>query len=267
MRETDKAHDNKQEISLQFGSHFLTLAKEKLSSRELLLIRLLQEQLPQTKSRETPWQKFLNGHSWQQPTSKEHLRFLYFRIENLSLDRKNEWQKLILSFFKKDTSSFWNDDQSLLIIDEDCIMSKEELTGIVSSVDNDFDTKTNFLMGLVWSKTDDLPAVFAEEKIINSTFSKIRPYETVTSAALKFYLHYQRPSVILKSYRKKLEAVEYLPHLITTLYKNEGNISQAAKEMYIHRNTLEYRIDKLQSEDCLNLRQMDDLIFCYLAIV
>ena len=52
----------------------------------------------------------------------------------------------------------------------------------------------------------------------------------------------QRQFIILQTYKKKLSTSS---ELITSLYKVGGNVTQASKVMYIHRNTLEYRIDKL----------------------
>nr|WP_223156077.1 helix-turn-helix domain-containing protein [Desemzia sp. C1] len=52
--------------------------------------------------------------------------------------------------------------------------------------------------------------------------------------------------------------------LILAMWKSQGNISVAAKSLYIHRNTLQYRIDRFHQASGLSLRNMDDLLLCYL---
>ncbi|WP_227869161.1 helix-turn-helix domain-containing protein [Tetragenococcus halophilus] len=47
----------------------------------------------------------------------------------------------------------------------------------------------------------------------------------------------------------------------------QGNISSAAKELFMHRNTLQYKVDKFQEQTKTNLKKMDDLFLCYLLIL
>ncbi|NRE28611.1 Fis family transcriptional regulator, partial [Enterococcus faecalis] len=50
------------------------------------------------------------------------------------------------------------------------------------------------------------------------------------------------------------------------LWKNQGNISSTAKDLFMHRNTLHYRLEKFFEQTGLSLKKMDDLIFCYLLL-
>ena len=50
------------------------------------------------------------------------------------------------------------------------------------------------------------------------------------------------------------------------MWQNLGNISKAANDLYVHRNTLQYRIDRFFQETGVNLKTMDDLLLSYLAI-
>jgi carbohydrate diacid regulator len=38
------------------------------------------------------------------------------------------------------------------------------------------------------------------------------------------------------------------------------NVSETARKLYLHRNTLIYRLDKLEKETGLNIRQFSDAI-------
>ena len=60
--------------------------------------------------------------------------------------------------------------------------------------------------------------------------------------------------------------------LIEKFFENNLNTSETARKLYIHRNTLIYRLDKIQKETGLDVRTFDDaltlkislLVRCYL---
>ena len=54
---------------------------------------------------------------------------------------------------------------------------------------------------------------------------------------------------------------------IKALFNNQLNLADTAKELYIHRNTLIYRIDKFQRITGLDLRNFDDAIICKVAMI
>jgi carbohydrate diacid regulator len=47
---------------------------------------------------------------------------------------------------------------------------------------------------------------------------------------------------------------------IQKFFDNDLNVSETSRELYIHRNTLVYRLDKLQKQTGLDLRNFDDAI-------
>jgi carbohydrate diacid regulator len=47
---------------------------------------------------------------------------------------------------------------------------------------------------------------------------------------------------------------------VTKFFENDLNVSETARELYIHRNTLVYRLDKLQKLTRLDLRKFSDAI-------
>ena len=54
---------------------------------------------------------------------------------------------------------------------------------------------------------------------------------------------------------------------IGTLFKNELNLGDTAKELFIHRNTLVYRLDKFEKLTGLDLRRFDDAVVCRVALI
>lgn len=259
--------DSENWVNLTNDQTIISIPKANLTERELALINLLEHKENVMPCKLTSWQKYLYQHD-QQPKVSSTLRFLYFKVTNLSENYQKEWQQLISSFFKDGTSAFWDDANHMVLVDEECELNKSELAGMLSSVDNDFDCTTRVLVGFVWSKDDDLPAIFEEENKILRDRKNLPVVSTIPELALRYYLqNTNKNSAILNSLRNFFESSSNYTELIQALYQVGGNVTQASKNMFIHRNTLEYRLDKLMNERKLNLRTINDLIFCYLAIV
>ena len=49
-------------------------------------------------------------------------------------------------------------------------------------------------------------------------------------------------------------------NIVQVLFKNNLNISEAARQLFMHRNTLVYRLDKIEKQTGLDVRKFDDAI-------
>lgn len=54
---------------------------------------------------------------------------------------------------------------------------------------------------------------------------------------------------------------------INKFFDNNLNVSETSRQLYIHRNTLVYRLDKLQKSTGLDLRVFDDAITFKIALM
>ena len=54
---------------------------------------------------------------------------------------------------------------------------------------------------------------------------------------------------------------------INTFFENSLNVSETSRKLFIHRNTLVYRIEKLQKSTGLDLRVFDDAITFKIALM
>ncbi|MGL5347865.1 MAG: CdaR family transcriptional regulator [Peptostreptococcaceae bacterium] len=55
-------------------------------------------------------------------------------------------------------------------------------------------------------------------------------------------------------------------NLLGIYYKNEMSLKLTSEELYIHKNTLQYRLEKIQNKCELNPRSFNDSVILYLAI-
>lgn len=87
-------------------------------------------------------------------------------------------------------------------------------------------------------------------------------------------LIYQLPMPLCRMFIKEIfedkSPDEFDDETITTINKffdNSLNVSETSRQLYIHRNTLVYRLDKLQKSTGLDLRIFEDAITFKIALM
>ncbi len=87
-------------------------------------------------------------------------------------------------------------------------------------------------------------------------------------------LIYQLPIPLCKMFIKEIfdgkSPDEFDDELLTTInkfFENNLNVSETSRQLYIHRNTLVYRLDKLQKSTGLDLRVFEDAITFKIALM
>ena len=87
-------------------------------------------------------------------------------------------------------------------------------------------------------------------------------------------LIYQLPIPLCKMFIKEIfggkSPDDFDEETLTTIYKffeNSLNVSETSRQLFIHRNTLVYRLDKLQKSTGLDLRVFEDAITFKIALM
>ena len=87
-------------------------------------------------------------------------------------------------------------------------------------------------------------------------------------------LNYQLPIPLCKMFIKEIfdgrSPDEFDEETLTTInkfFENSLNVSETSRQLYIHRNTLVYRLDKLQKSTGLDLRVFEDAITFKIALM
>lgn len=109
----------------------------------------------------------------------------------------------------------------------------------------------------------EIGKVFENEKYILS-------YKSLGVGRLIYHLPTRLCQLFLQEVltKKGLDALD--DEIITTIYeffKNDLNVSETARKLYIHRNTLVYRLDKVLKTIGLDLRKFDDAVVFKVAMM
>lgn len=63
------------------------------------------------------------------------------------------------------------------------------------------------------------------------------------------------------------EDIKKYSHMLASYINHNGSINKAADELFIHKNTLQYRLNKLESLTGYNPRNLRDMVVLYLAFI
>lgn len=87
-------------------------------------------------------------------------------------------------------------------------------------------------------------------------------------------LIYQLPPNLCRMFIQEIfeagEMVEFDQEILTTIntfFDNNLNVSETARQLFVHRNTLVYRIEKLQKSTGLDIRTFDDAMTLKIALM
>ena len=66
---------------------------------------------------------------------------------------------------------------------------------------------------------------------------------------------------------EKIELDQEILTTIDTFFENNLNVSETARQLFVHRNTLVYRLEKLQKSTGLDIRTFEDAMTFKIALM
>jgi hypothetical protein len=257
--------------------NWLAIPKSNLTEKELNLLQVLYEQVKipskplTTLSRK--WHDFLllNGPMPSLSTDS-NFRFIQFHIKGLGVD-PTEIEPAIKGFFSDEVQIIWEDEHNGIVIEErrQLSLTESELTSMADTLESDFYVKISFYFGKIYPFSSHLRTHFVQEKEYfefakeNLERTNILTFEKIFPAFVAFNL----PEYMKEKIKMELSSVfSEDPELYTTIkvfLENNLNASLTAKKLYIHRNTLQYRIDKFIDKTGVQLKDFYGAFTVFLA--
>lgn len=256
-------------LSFAVDDAFIWIKSDSLSQQETSLLKALFPIVSDQKKH--PWHHYLFKDA--SCIQEKSFRLIQLHVESKGEFLKKEWQDTILELFRYSADFFfYTDTDALLIEQKNCdYLDAAEINGIFLSLDADFDTTTSVFVGSFHSPGSDLVPLFAEERRIflteqNNLYTHSRTF-SMQDVALHYYTKdVMKDSALIKSYIELIKQNE-MEEIIQELWNELGNVSSAAKTLFLHRNTLKYRIEKFQEQSGFKLKKANDLLFCYLLLI
>lgn len=240
---------------------YLLIDAASVTDRERALLTLLQVH------DETPadaWTDFLLGQTTKAPsTTVTTPQLLHFnvRFTDDGVSHAN-WLRALCNLFESSIHAAFIDAHKGYVLLKQRLTDDQvgELTDMLGLIDNDFYSNTRLFVGSTHTLAH-LPEAFTlEQQLFASAGSKA--VQTLAGSLLPFLAGEQR--TLLAPLSTAILPDADSRQLITALYQTQGNVRQAAEHLFVHRNTLLYRIEKFEERSGFNLKHMDDLVCCYL---
>ncbi|MBP2099764.1 helix-turn-helix domain-containing protein [Enterococcus rivorum] len=258
-------------LSLPVDNRYFILSKEILQKTEIaLLSKMFTKKNGHISIERHPWY----GYLFKQVDIDidGSFRIIHFQLQKPIDFMEKEWQNSIKEMFPLSVDFFFLTENEGLLVEpySKSHYSLDELEGIFLTLDTDFDSSTIAFIGKFFSTKDEFIKLFHEEQQIfheELSYIKGKSAFSLTDVALHYFTKESlKKSSLVQNFSKQLTLNDDMKEIIHALWHNQGNISSTAKALFMHRNTLQYRLEKFYEQTGLSLKKMDDLIFCYLLI-
>lgn len=153
---------------------------------------------------------------------------------------------------------------------------KKLARSIADTLSSEFYTRVNVGIGTVVEGVKDLASTFKEAQIalevgkVFDTDQAVVSYDNLGIARLIYHLPTTLCETFLKEVFKK-GTIESLDHetlfTIQKFFDNNLNLSETSRKLFVHRNTLVYRLEKIKKLTGLDLREFDDAIVFKIALM
>lgn len=189
------------------------------------------------------------------------------RVRTLIHDRNKEFATVV-------------DEKNVILIKEvaDNVPYREleeyarELLAVLSGEEEGF----RIALGAVVSDIKEISKSYKEAKIaldVGEIFfpgKDIVTYNTLGIGRLIYQLPVPLCKMFIKEIFEKKSPEDFDDEMIATInkfFENSLNVSETSRQLYIHRNTLVYRLDKIQKLTGLDLRVFEDAITFKIALM
>lgn len=243
------------------GKEFLNIKKSSLKESEVKLLNSINKDF----SLKSDYYNLLINNV---NNIKENGPFLcvHFYVSNLN-DNESQWLNSFKSFFSSVHDGFFISENQGVLLLKNFNKNLNQLEGFIHMLDDDFSTTTSVFVGVSTNHLN-LYNIYKEESklfLLNKRSSQVLSFNDVfIQSYVKTSLN---KSYIANHLRGILNSDKDISDMVKSLWKYQGNITATAKDLYIHRNTINYRIDRLNNEYNLNLKNMQELLLCYLLVI
>jgi PucR C-terminal helix-turn-helix domain len=256
---------------------YIGIDKSEISQSEMDLLLCLFTEIPprsgivNDSQEAVEWYNYLLEKGPCPYTSGGEYRIIQFSMKEVQnqLQLREAFQHLL----PHGTILVFQTDRMGLLIEEknEWTMDEEQLLSISHVIESDFFVSPSFYIGQFHEVNSHFPAFFAYERELFSFSKTIQKQAFIQKAVTvlpEFALHHLPREWEEHIFKKVIDAFTEDPDLIHTIrafLENQSNISQTAKKLFMHRNSVQYRIDKFIEKTNIDIKSFQGGILAYFA--
>ncbi|MFQ3543758.1 helix-turn-helix domain-containing protein [Halobacillus rhizosphaerae] len=240
---------------------------------QTFLSPLLTTHLVETE-REKEWASYLFGKEETfKADSPGYYRFVFFSIGDDTAQR-DTIREALQSLFPSVMPIIWENDQSGFIVEEAQTLDDDPISfqNVIDVLMSDFYTSIKFFVSEFSADLKEAPAIFewsrncfekAKQHRIGSvvTYQDMIPYLFINSLSEEDSNH------IVRSVFKQVIDDRELLQTVQVFLESGSNASLAAKNLFMHRNSLQYRVDKFIEKTGIDVKDFKGALTTYLALM
>ena len=258
-------------------NEIIGINKDELTSKDASLLAAFllpyNIKVPILTDKEQMWKKMITTNESDQNIKIENAyRFVYFSIKENEIDPLS-FNDAIQELFDKQVPILWNNGYEGVIIEEQTILEDRIIyEQIIDVLMSDLYVNISFFVGpfqenviniqhLYQSLVNAAQTIFTYSNKTVVTYIDAVPYLLINQT--EHELRNDISETILQEYINDEETLK----MIETFVQCNLNISETSKELYMHRNSLQYRLDRFFEKTGLDVRKFHHAMAVYLALL
>lgn len=275
-------YDNEQSLAYEEYFWFITadqediigISKKDIDQQALQLLQTFLQpyhiDLPEQSVTERRWYEMML-HGTKEENGDPY-RFVYFSIEQHNID-PHTFKEAISELFEKTIPIIWLNQTSGIIVEQYATTDEPiNYDQIIDIIMTDLYVNIKFFIGEVQTDFTDIQQYYTNviklSQFIfkNSNKNVINYIEAIPYLFIEQITPHMQDELIT-SILKEFENDEDMLHTIETFLSCNLNVSETAKKLYLHRNSLQYRIDKFIQKTGINIQNFNEAMTVKLALL
>ena len=259
-------------VPVTLNGEVIYLLESSLTERERFLIETLNTQPTKISIPTHPWLAYLEGKG-ALPTPTAYIQCVHLAVfpKQEGVFHEKDWMEFVENLTVGALAIFKNfrHHYTLVVNPEVATSLASTLFEVQSAIEDDFAVELQLFIGNRWATSSPVPLLYQAEKalfveyLMHSHKRSSLEFAPVMLWAIANALVDIAPiadELIL------LLSEDDVKELIEALWDAHGNVSKASQKLFLHRNTLQYRIDRFAEQTGLNVKDMNDLTLCHLLL-
>ncbi len=251
------------------GIHQSELTEKDISLLSTFLKRY-NHLLPEKTAEEKYWYQLIECNT--DHTHPNPFRFVYFQMQPDQID-PSSFGEAITELFGRYIPILWESETTGLLVEEISITDDQiNYEQIIDILMADLSVHIRFFIGETKKSNVNIHQYF--QSILQSgitTFQLTKKEVISYTESIPYILlhHIDQPEKeqLVHSILKHFHEDEEMLKTLEMFFSCNLNVSETAKNMYMHRNSLQYRIDKFINETGINIQRFDEALAVKLALL
>lgn len=254
---------------------WFTVHRKEVSERDYTLLTALYTEIQtaaKTDSRAAQWISYLDNDGESPLPSTVEIRIIQLFFDGQKIEQA-DLTKASCAFFGDAVQLVPLSPREALLIETKTSMphEPENFSSYMSALESDFYIKAKMYIGKFHPADAHFSCHFKTEKewfqkaLASGNADRLFTMEKLYPMHLMEQMPANMKEILAKEVLRPLGYDPEILQTVRTFFENGFNASVASKKLYIHRNTLQYRLNKFQEITGISLKDFDGALVAYCA--